>query len=691
MISVLIVNYFCHELTARAVDSVLADDPSAQVIVVDNSNDRTETDNLRKILPNRAELVVAPRNLGFGRACNLAFEQAVGEWVLLLNPDAFILPGCLQTLVSTLLHHPKAGAVSPVAQWDETGTFLLPPGQMQTPAWEWILAIGLRFPVFGYWLSMRFRAYALRCLYASRPIRQYMLSGGHMLLRRSAIDTVGRLFDPVFFMYYEDTDLCRRLVKAGFELMLVPKARAVHQWRHDPAKSEHVVWSRLRYMRKHFPSIWLMDRLRRKFEQQFPSKVGQFHDIGICTTAPIFNLPMHQNGAWLLELSPHPLLIPAIYHRGPVILNSIPASVWSLLGPARYWARITHPNGQRSHFTWEIPSSASKPNLEISPLKQVGKTKQTWDLDWAHPSNESELLALFQTAFGHEMAPELWRWKYYGLDTLGALVRRDGQAIAFYGGMPRAIYLFGSPATAVQIGDVMVQPEQRGILTRKGPFFLATTSFAERFVGHGKLFPLAFGFPSERAYRLGARLGLYEQVGEIMRVTWPSMQTRPNLKIRIRALEADQHAVVDQLWDEMAEALRDQVIGVRNWDYVQHRYLNHPTLSYRIFLVSSRWTGNPIGLFVVRILEDSVELVDLIAPPKRIPILVNSMRRLAGNLDKALAYAWITAQHAPLLAGSSGEITPLDIPLPNICWTPGIPASELQDRWWLMGGDTDFH
>lgn len=357
MISALIVNYFCHALTAHAVHSVLADDPSAQVIVVDNSHDQIEAENLRKILPSRAELVVAPINLGFGRACNLAFEQAVGEWILLLNPDAFVLPGCLKKLVNTLQSYPQAGAVSPLVQWDEAGFFLLPPGQMQTPTWEWLLAIGLRFPLFGCWLSIRFRAYALRCLYAPRPMRQNMLSGGHVLLRRSAIEAVGGLFDPTFFMYYEDTDLCRHLVKAGFELMLDQEARAVHQWRHDPAKSEYATESRLHYMRKHFPSIWLMDWLLWKFEQQFQSKVDQFHEIGVCTTAPTFDLPTHQSGTWLLELSPHPLLIPAAYHRGNVAPNSIPLSVWSLLGPARYWARVTHPNGKKSCFTWEIPKS----------------------------------------------------------------------------------------------------------------------------------------------------------------------------------------------------------------------------------------------------------------------------------------------------------------------------------------------
>lgn len=316
--------------------------------------------------------------------------------------------------------------------------------------------------------------------------------------------------------------------------------------------------------------------------------------------------------------------------------------------------------------------------------------QHTWSTEWARPENEAELLNLFRAAFGHDIPPELWRWKYQDLDILGSLLKRDGRTVAFYGGLPRAIRLFGSPASAVQIGDVMVHPQQRGTLKRKGPFFLAATSFLEHFVGQDKTFPVAFGFPSENAYRIGALLGLYRQVGEIMRVAWPALKTRPSLKTRTRQLKPDQHRTVDRLWNQMAAALTDQVIGVRDWNYLQHRYFSHPTISYQAFLVSSRWTGNPIGIFVIRVLDDCVELLDLIAPPKHIPTLIHNLRRLTQNLDKPLAYAWITTQHAALLAGDAGEITPAGIPLPHCCWTPGMAADELHNRWWLMGGDTDF-
>ncbi len=323
----------------------------------------------------------------------------------------------------------------------------------------------------------------------------------------------------------------------------------------------------------------------------------------------------------------------------------------------------------------------------MSVLKKNNFKSTAWIRDLADLNDENELLQLFLAAFDHEMPPELWRWKYQNLDTLGALVRDNDHVVAFYGAMPRAIHLFGSPVTAVQIGDVMVHPEKRGTLTRNGLFFQVATYFLEHFVGQNQAFPIAFGFPSERAYRLSVHLGLYDKVGELMQVSWPALQARPSYKVRLRPLKLDQGSTVDRLWRQMAEALNEQVVGVRDWNYVQHRYLQHPTLDYQLYKVSSRLTGIALGIIVLRILDDAVELVDLIAQPRHISILVHCLRRLTWSLGKSEAYTWITTQNAFLF---DGEITPTGIIIPHNRWTPGIPASELLDRWWLMAGDTDF-
>lgn len=356
MLSVLIVNYFSSSLTARAIDSVLSDQPSAQIIVVDNSNNAAETESLSAALPGGIELIITHNNLGFGRACNLALDRAHGEWIFLLNPDAFVLPGCLERLIETLQRHPRAGAVSPVAQWDEAATFLLPPGQMQSPAWEWLFSLGMRVPPMGRWLSKRFRKWVLNCLNAPNPVSQRMLSGGHMLLRRQAIEAAGGLFDPGFFMYYEDTDLCRRLHAAGFGLLLDPSARVVHEWRNDPSKYHFVPDSRRHYLKKHFSRTWLTDRWRLKLEQSWPTRPTNPNllNLGVCASPPVFELPAGMTGEWLLELSSNPLFMPAAYSTS-CAPPCIPLHIGSLLGSGRYWVRVTAPGGKEHLFTWEIP------------------------------------------------------------------------------------------------------------------------------------------------------------------------------------------------------------------------------------------------------------------------------------------------------------------------------------------------
>ena len=244
--------------------------------------------------------------------------------------------------------------------------------------------------------------------------------------------------------------------------------------------------------------------------------------------------------------------------------------------------------------------------------------------------------------------------------------------------------------SALQMVDVMVHPQYRGILKRKGPFFMSAAFLLEGLVGDGKEFPLAFGFPSAKHNRLGSLLGLYEEVEAIKQVSWNPLNTRPRLRIKTRPLGIDQQAIADGLWRRMADALKDRVIGVRDWAYLQRRYLHHPTHQYQLFLVSSRLTGRALGIYVIRMHSEAIELMDVIAAPAEIPDLIFSLRRLSHHLNTSLIYAWISSQQAPLLAGKTGEISDTEIRVPHCHWTPGIAADRVRNRWWLMGGDTDF-
>jgi hypothetical protein len=310
-------------------------------------------------------------------------------------------------------------------------------------------------------------------------------------------------------------------------------------------------------------------------------------------------------------------------------------------------------------------------------------------VDWATPADEASLLLLFERAFGHRLPAEQWRWKYKGVEPTGSMVRRRGEPVGFYGGIPRRVLQFGESRLAVQISDVMVLPEERGILKRHGAFFLATRAYAERYVGPDRAYAFAFGFPSERHARLGERLGLYARVDEILEATWTVLDARPSLRYKARLLQPNEVRTIDELWRRMSSNLKDLCIGVRDAAHISHRFLAHPTVKYAPLLVTHRLTGTPLGLVVLRDHNDSgLELLDAIAEPSSIPVLVRIARRAAARLGRKKLFAWLTPSAAKYF--DAAVVTPAGVPVPTIVWGASPNLEKLRGQWWLTGGDSDF-
>ena len=356
MISAIIVNYHDHTLTAQAVASVLVDQPDAQVIVIDNSADAAEAEALRDCLPATVDYIVSPENVGFGRACNMGYARARYDLILLLNPDALIRNGCIAALVDCMRKTPDAGAVSPLAVWDDDAQWLLSPSNLAVPLTEFGLALAVRVPWVGRRVSLGFRRWVLNCIGTQTSVRQRMLSGGHILVRRDAVEkTGGLLFDPAFFMYFEDTDLCIRLQQAGYSLYLLPQATAVHAWCATRSKSDLAEASYRLYFGKHFSDSRFL-RLKGWIERVFPTlNLPLCRELGVCDEPPVFEVPNSIQNDWILELSPHPLFIPAFYYFGNGISCSIPATLWARLGQGEYWARIGNGKGTCfCAFHWRV-------------------------------------------------------------------------------------------------------------------------------------------------------------------------------------------------------------------------------------------------------------------------------------------------------------------------------------------------
>ena len=207
------------EAAVRCVESARASSLCGlRVHVVDNASADDTVARLLAAFPD-LEVTVNQENLGFGAGCNVGLEAAVArgaDYVLLLNQDTLIAKDAAEQMVSFMEGHPAAGicaaktlAIEPMPDGS--------PKLLYAGAFRGALPLRQRVPgIERADLAMQ-----------TSPILVDYAWGHGMLLRVAAIRTVG-IFDPAFFMYWEDLDLCCRMRQAGQEIWCLPDAVIWH-------------------------------------------------------------------------------------------------------------------------------------------------------------------------------------------------------------------------------------------------------------------------------------------------------------------------------------------------------------------------------------------------------------------------------------------------------------------------------
>jgi hypothetical protein len=324
-------------------------------------------------------------------------------------------------------------------------------------------------------------------------------------------------------------------------------------------------------------------------------------------------------------------------------------------------------------------------------LQFTVSTGPRWTVARAGVQDFAELSGLFENVFGHSQSPAMWAWKYGDGSGHNLIVRRDGVIVAHCGGVVRRLSYFGRPCLGVALCDVMVTAAERGVLTRKGAIFQVTAAFLELFVGYGRPYLVAFGFPTWRSNQLGVRLGMYRCATRMTELAWRPARAWAHLTTRVRALQPElDGAVVDALWAQMRGDLSEAVAGVRDWAYVRRRYLEHPEFRYQLFLVSRRFGGRPCGVLILRFDGQRCELLDLVGPLGAIPLLVSQARGIAARMGAKELFTWVSVEFAEHFSGGRPQQRTSDLVVPANAWTPGPAAEEVDGRMWLTSGDTDF-
>jgi GT2 family glycosyltransferase len=259
-LSIIIVSWNIKGLLQACLEAVFAacrsaPDLTTEIIVVDSGSTDGSPEMVRQAFP-QVRLIASEQNLGYAAGNNAGAEVAQGRYLFLLNPDTVVKPDALARLAAYMNEHTSVGAVGPQLLW--------PDGAIQSSR--------RRFPTLGslFWESTLLGQWFPH----NRHIAHYHLLdrspddpqpvdwavGAALFIRREAWLEVGPM-DEEFFMYFEETDWCRRCAGAGWEIHYLPAARIIH---YEGQSSGQVMAdrtlrfqrSKLRYTRIYFGPGW---------------------------------------------------------------------------------------------------------------------------------------------------------------------------------------------------------------------------------------------------------------------------------------------------------------------------------------------------------------------------------------------------------------------------------------------------
>ncbi len=224
-VSVVIVTYNCQAFIGRCINSLLVSRAhlDLEIIVVDNASDDTTAELLRTYFPN-IKVIQNKINLGFTKANNQGIKEAKGRFIFILNPDTELFGGSLEEMIIFLDRNSTCGILGP--------KLLDKDGKIQ-----------LSCRAFPSYSAAFFNRYSLltrmfpRSKYADRYLKTNWphdtiqevdwVSGAAMVIRKECLEEIGS-FDEGFFIYCEDTDICKRARDKGWKVFYYPGLYFTH-------------------------------------------------------------------------------------------------------------------------------------------------------------------------------------------------------------------------------------------------------------------------------------------------------------------------------------------------------------------------------------------------------------------------------------------------------------------------------
>lgn len=224
-LDVIIVNFNSTDYTIKCIGSIYASAAmhDCHIIVVDNSS-YDYPERIKQTYPD-IDLIINKQNMGFSNAVNFALNRSNGAFAVLLNPDTVIYDGFFTKTIQYMNSHEDVGVIGPKVLDLE--------GSVQGSARRFPTVLtslfGRKSPLTRFFPNNPVTKKEFVCFHnnGKQPIDVDWVSGACMVIRKKAMVEVGG-FDERFFMYWEDTDLCKELKTKGWRVVYFPAATVYH-------------------------------------------------------------------------------------------------------------------------------------------------------------------------------------------------------------------------------------------------------------------------------------------------------------------------------------------------------------------------------------------------------------------------------------------------------------------------------
>lgn len=304
----------------------------------------------------------------------------------------------------------------------------------------------------------------------------------------------------------------------------------------------------------------------------------------------------------------------------------------------------------------------------------------------------------FRQVFGSDISPAMLDWKYgQGRGCSWGAFSDDGRLVAHCGVMYREALADGQRVRVAQLVDLLATSSRSdGLSRQQSAFFRLIDSVLGSVRDARNPDALCFGFPSDRAMRLGERLGVFAAIDRIHEVTLPRLPPvrmawwRPEVlgpgQVAREAFASD----VNRLWSRMAQGLGAGLVGVHDAGYFQHRYVAHPEHAYVLCRVRS-WLGASVACAALRRHGEVLELMDLVVDMRDLVPAIQALRRHLPALGGEALKLWLNEGQLKRLPAEMGlESVALQFRIMANPRSSGGDAQRFAGRWWLTSGDTDY-